>query len=236
MQHDLGRPLGRVLVLDLETEPDGSASGLAESGERMRRQALHRIQAVSMLRATESGDGGWEFALTSAEDAREDPLLEAIGRDLDWLAQDAGLLATYAGRQHDLGIIRRRALANWRFDLRPIAGLHDVRHIDLMVDVEPGRPSPWSSLRDSCAALGIATDHMLTSRTGRPISRRVRKGQVDVVATFLLLLHEVALARGSAAALLSGWTALARHLARPEVRAPHLEQFRHHPRIPAPTG
>ena len=153
-----------------------------------------------------------------------------IEAELSALAERGGTLVTYNGRRHDAGVLRQRAAAHWMFGLSGFEALDTLAHRDLMHEVTHGWRDAWPSLRDACAGYGIPTDHMLTSRDATlPIA--IRKSQVDCVATFLVLLYELAIERGDESTLVAGWTALAAYLGEPHIRAPHLNQLRWHPRL-----
>ena len=202
----------------------------------MSRAALHRIAAYSSLAATEGPDGTWSgLALRSTADADEFDLLMELDASLAELAENGGTLVTYNGVSHDAAVLRRRAAAHWMFGLPGLGRLDAVAHRDLLREHMRGRRDGMPSLRDACAGYGIPTDHQLVKRLGGPAAA-VRKSQVDCVATFLLTLYELAIARGDETPLVAGWTALAEHLAMPGIRAPHLDQFRWHPQLAAALG
>lgn len=229
-------PAGRLLVLDLETRPDPMATAIAPRGREMSRAALHHIAAYSSLAATEAADGTWGgFELRSAIDADEFGLLMGLDEALAELADAGGTLLTYNGVSHDAAVLRRRAAAHWMFGLPGLGRLDAVAHRDLMREHMRGRRDGMPTLRDACAGYGIPTDHQLVARIDGPPAA-VRKSQVDCVATFLLTLYELAIARGSEAPLVAGWTALATYLGRPAIAGPHLDQFRWHPMLMAATG
>lgn len=225
MPHDRATPLGRVMVLDIESAPDPAAVAIAGRGDQIARIALHRVVAYSALHAQEDTQGDWTgLRLESMASEAETPMLAAISADVAALRDAGGLLVSYNGLAHDVEVIRRRIHANWAFHLEGIAALDDVNHLDMMRG--GGSRGPLISLRDACAALGISVDPLKVPIGRDAAPATVRKGQVDVAGTFLLLLHELAGARRSTAPLAAGWQALSDHLGQPGVRAPHLEQFR----------
>lgn len=224
---NLTEPLGRLLVIDIETSPDPLSVAIAGRGDQINRTALHRLVAYSMLEAKEDAQGNWgEFDLSSGADQAELPMLVAISDKLQGLYTDAGTLITFNGLAHDLPALRRRLLANWAFDLEGLVRADELDHIDLMRSGAGGAHGKWSNLRDSCAGLGIPLNHLIGPRSADPLASSIRKSQTDVVGTLLLLLHEVALARRHAKPLAAGWRALSDHLGRAGGKAPHLEQFR----------
>lgn len=226
-------PAGRLFVIDLETIPDPRAVAIAPRGREIARAALHRVTAYSTLAAHEDGDGRWTgLSLRSASDPDEFELLMGIDASLSELVEAGGTLVSFNGASHDMAVLRRRAAANWMFGLPGLGRLDAVAHRDLMRSHMRGRRDGMPSLRDACAGYGIPTDHRLADRRGGP-DGPVRKSQVDVVATFLLTLYELAIERGDETPLVAGWMALADHLAEPSLRAPHLDQFRWHPLLAA---
>lgn len=224
--NELSRPLGPIMVLDIESAPDPRCVAIAGRGSQIGRSALHRLMAVSTLAATEAEDGSWtDIAITSAAGPVELSLLTGVAEQVELLAAAGGTLVSYNGMRHDLPVLRRRAQANWAFNLGGIAAMADLPHIDLIHPGSGGGRTP-AALRDACAGLGITMNHLIVPHEADPLAATVRKGQCDVTATFLLLLHEVALARRNARPLIAGWRALSERLERNDLRAPHLDQFR----------
>lgn len=224
---NLTEPLGRLLVIDIETAPDPLCVAIAGRGDQINRAALHRLVAFSILQVEEDAEGNWGgFGLTSASNQIEMPMLVAISKKLECLQAAAGTLITFNGLAHDLPALRRRAIANWAFELDGLARADETNHIDLMRSGAGGAHGKWSNLRDSCAGLGIPLNHLIGPRHADPLAASIRKSQTDVVGTLLLLLHEIALARRHARPLAAGWRALSDHLGQTGVKAPHLEQFR----------
>jgi hypothetical protein len=62
------------------------------------------------------------------------------------------------------------------------------------------------------------------------------KAEVDVVSTFLLHLYALSAEAGEADPIINGWTALARYLTQPGVRAEHLLPFARHPHVAVARG
>lgn len=227
--------IGRILVMDLESAPDPQAAAYLPARERgkMNTAAVHRIVALSSLEAEEREDGSWSVArvrsLALAEAGVEEfALLETIDTLLKPIAESGGLLITFNGDRHDLMLIRRRAANHLLFGTSGIGRLSSISHRDLMTDSIAGG-GPWFKLRDVAAGLGIPIAHELPSRgLGLP-SRPARKGEVDVVVTFLLFLFDLADRRGSATPVHRGWKAVGDYLRRAGPHGEHLAQFRRHP-------
>lgn len=224
---------GRLIVLDLETVPDPKSLAIVPRGREMSRVALHRIAAYSTLAATVGADGTWNgFSLESVDEADEFDLLMKIDATLAELVDADGTLITYNGLSHDVAVLRRRAAAHWMFGLPGLGAVDRIAHRDLLRIHARDRRAALPALRDACAGYGIPTDHNLVGLRGAPPAR-VRKSQVDCVATFLLTLYEMSIECDDEAPLVSGWSALANYLATPAVRGPHLDQFRWHPLLAA---
>jgi hypothetical protein len=217
------------LIIDLETRPDPQAVAIVPRGRAISRVALHYISAYSSLAVTEEEGGTWTgFDLRSVSDTDEFDVLMEVDSSLAELVEANGTLVTYNGISHDAAVLRRRAAAHWMFGLPGLGQLGKVTHRDLLRTHARDRRDPWPALRDACAGYGIPTDPRLAERIdGVPME--IRKSQVDCVATFLLTLYELALERGYDEPLVRGWSALAEYLAKPSIRAPHLDQFRFHP-------
>lgn len=223
---ELTRPLGPIMILDIESAPDPRSVAIAGRGSQISRAALHRLMAASTLSVTEDEDGAWtDIEITSAAGPTELPLLAGIAKRIELLAAAGGTLVTYNGVRHDLPVLCRRAQANWAFNLEGIAVMATLPHVDL-IHHGCGRARTPAALRDACAGLGITMNHLIVPREADPLAATIRKGQCDVSATFLLLLHEVALARRAARPLVAGWRAFSERIERDDLRAPHLEQFR----------
>lgn len=226
---------GRVIVLDIESVQDHSLGALAAlpRGD-VKRWCLHRVAAAALLDAERTPDGTWtRFDLKAWESgAGEEDVLEELDASLMPVVEGAATLVTYNGRRHDLEILRRRAGANLRMDLRALATLRHLppgRHRDMMGVVCGNARDRLATLGDAIASMGIGIDHdgPLPFKVSSPPN--VRKCQADVVATFLLHLNEAALDSGRAIDLLRGWRALADYL-RPRARMwPHLAHFALHP-------
>lgn len=224
---DLTGPLGPMLVLDLETTPDPAAVAIAGHENQIKRNALHRIAGFSALAVDETEPGKLGgFRLLSGADGDELSLIKMMLGAVSLVNSAGGGVVTYNGLHHDLPVLRQRIKANWAFDLEGASNLDSVPHIDLMRFRPSNDHHPNWSLRDACAGLGIPLDHRAMPQTAHPLPVAVRKSQNDVVAALLLLLHEAALARGSASTLLTNWRSLSDFLGERSVRGPHLEAFR----------
>lgn len=193
--------LGPVTVLDLETRFDPLLVGLTTSTKSANVFA-QRIVSCAILKACEPSIGTWEVdSLTSHSDHEED-VLAAI----DAALATPTTLVTYNGIRHDLPVIRRRIMRFRRFDLQ-YAAASRLDHLDLYEcpTVPPGGVA--GSLQDRCASLGIdSKTYLEADEDERP--RAVLKGETDVVATFVLLLHELAALRGDGRVWASGMDAL----------------------------
>ncbi len=225
--------LGRILVIDLETAPDPMAVRLLPLRERSKpvSAAAHRIMAASMLEAEESADGGWcvcRVRTFSIDDSTaEIDVIRAIDRALLLVANDGGLLVSFNGRRHDITMMRMRAAAHLAFGMAGIASLSHISHRDLMTDSIAGG-GQWFKLRDVAAGLGIPVAHDVPSSGLPAASRAARKGEVDVAATFLVFLHDLAHRRSDVAPVLDGWRALGDYIRRAGPVGQHLAQFRRH--------
>ncbi|QYE36304.1 hypothetical protein KZX46_10455 [Polymorphobacter sp. PAMC 29334] len=101
-------------------------------------------------------------------------------------------------------------------------------HFDVMLRQRADRRDGAPSLRDACAGFGIsAFDARGIAASSLP--RKSTKCQTDVVATFLLVLYEIAIERGSPDPLLAGWEGLSGFLGAMRPRLIHLEHIRVHP-------
>ncbi len=228
-------PLGAICVLDIETAPDPfalSLAGLRHSDRANGAAALHQITDASVLHAREDEDGSWKaFELSSftIKDSSEDELLQSIDQHLHRLREQNGKIVTYNGVRHDLPVLRRRAARHLMFDGSWILPDDDISHYDLMLMAPGGRSGSWSKLRDTAAGLGIPVAYQLPTRGIGTATAGVRKSQVDVVTTFLVLLHDVALRRGSGEPLRRGWRALSKYIKTMGPHGDHLAQYRRHP-------
>lgn len=228
------QPFGTVCVIDIETSPDPLAMAMfggRRTASREASAALHRINDVSVLFATEAEDGSWrDFRVAShtAVDTCEEVLLRAIDDHLVQLRRKEGRLISYNGIAHDLPTIRRRAARHLMFDMPGLDDDNALRHLDMMLMVPRNRRGQWSKLNEVAAGLGIPIAHELPSRGIGQATVGIRKSQVDVVMTFLVFLYELALRRRCADPVIAGWRGLGAHIRGMGPHGEHLAQFRRH--------
>lgn len=226
----------RYCVLDVETAVSESAASLAAAGERpgVARVALHELVAGAVLlfeRTSTGGFGGIRLVNAGAEGEDEPGMLTALHRVLDEAHASGAHLVTWNG-VHDLTILRRRAGRHWLFDRLcydewPAEG--GGRHLDLMrLDVlsAGGR---WPSLLDAAAGFGVNGVCPRMGRTSAVLSPQVRKAEVDVVTTAIMLFHHLAMEERAVDPLAQGWAALSRWLIAERTLDDHLRQFARHP-------
>jgi hypothetical protein len=223
---DLSKPLGTIWVLDLETRPDQTAHRIARRTDGSISNAMRSIRNFSILEAHEGEDGRWErFNLHTHGRPDEFDVLMELDEHLARAEQEGAALCTYNGATHDLPLIRRRAAAHWMFGLVGLRAPERLRHVDLFQRNVRGDRGQWPSLKELCATYTIPTDHHVVLRDREGADAGERKSEVDVVATFIVLLFETAMIRGSDNVLVSGWSALIDHLAAAHPHTPHLQQF-----------
>ncbi len=237
----------RGLVLDIETGPD--AQMLEVCGRSARdaggRVWLHGLRAFALLRFSGGVDGNLVLtALDSAlvaPAARDDrprrsmwqhasggegwdgfctctTALERIDEALADLGEQ-GQLITFNGRRHDVAFLRlqrRRLELFGPVALDHFAGREARQHIDMM-EALSADGLRWPSLVDACAALAIP--HAPHADPASAVPAPIRKCESDVLATFLLYVHEAAAAAGDARVLSKGWEAVARWCARAPLHA-----------------
>lgn len=233
---------GRFAVLDIETAPDPEAVALAKRNVDRRSaggSALHAIAAAAVLEAKETDDGLWTVTHLhswSRPDDDEFRILTGIEAVVAEVAAADGTLVTYNGIRHDLAVLRRRAARHWMFELEGWRCLQTMRHRDLMIENFGSPDATWPSLRDACAALAIPTNHCTTGASAATTGTQLRKCETDVASTFLLMLHALAMERGSIRPLREGWAALARYAGGPVRNLPHLAQFGRSPLLDVASG
>jgi hypothetical protein len=220
-------------VFDIETTLDEGAAAAAGYKGNGIPSALQRITTACLLVAKEDQDGNWTSITlkTLSAPSSEFEILMRLDEELASLASHGATLISYNGRAHDLAILRRRGARHWMFGLPGITSAATMDHLDIMLRQRIGRRDGTPTLREACGGLGISAFDPRQAGTGRlpPIA----KCQIDVVATFLLALYEIAIERGSPNALLGGWEGLSKYLTRLQPRAAHLEHFRNHPLLQA---
>lgn len=228
--------LGRTYcVIDIETAPDPVAVSLAGAKGATVAGPLHRLTALSLLVATENADGSWAVPklTTFGSPLTEFDILLALDAALAALSEQSPVLVSFNGIGHDLDVIVRRAAVHLMFALPGLNAIADLEHDDLMRTMTRGWRDRRGGLRQACAGFGIPTDHEFSMPRGATIDRQARKSQVDVLATLILLLHEVSIRRRNPDALVNGWTAVESMLDAMPHRLPHLEQFRPSVRVKA---
>ena len=226
--------LGNVCVLDIETAPDPFAIALAGSKEKSKDTTalLHHITDASVLCAHEKPDGTWtNFELKSftAKGQSETDTLLGIDRYLTRLTSNAGTLVSYNGIKHDMQVVRRRAANHLMFEMPGIFPSVELRHLDLMRVIPTGTQQRWGKLRDVAAGLGIPVSYQTLSRGMGVATPGIRKSQVDVVATFLVMLYELATWRRDVGPVVLGWGALGKYISEMGPHGDHLAQYRRHP-------
>lgn len=227
--------LGTICVLDIETAPDPLALALARKKSVSEASGpLHRIVSASALFASELEANAWSnISIRSEHDFEakaggEERVITTIDRWMQEVAAGDGLLVTYNGVRWDLPTITRRAARHLMFSMPGIMCDPPLRHQDLMYAGERSASSKWFSLRDAAAGLGIPVHSQIEERGLGAANKAVRKGEADVVATFLLLVYEVSMKRRSPAPVITGWRALGDHIRQMGPHGEHLAQYRRH--------
>ena len=225
---DASSPEANYLVLDIETKQDPTARALAGGGKGWR-IGLEKLSAFAVLTARLRKNVWDNVELVSGESEEEHDLLLRLDAIVG-AHPASSILVSYNGTGHDLGVIRRRAARHWLFDLPLLEYLQQADHVDLMRRHTRAAKDRFPSLRDACAGLGIAADHRLVAANAVGPGLPSRKAETDVVATFLLMLFELAIAERDHDVLYNGWRSLEAMIAakNPERAAPHLEQFLRH--------
>lgn len=209
-------PLGPLVVLDLETRHDGTIAGLASS-KKAAATFAQGIEGFSALVAQETAVAHWAVHRLVTNVGPEHLVLPAI----DEILARSPTIVTYYGLVHDLPVLRRRIMRYRRYDLAN--GLRAARlpHIDLYAFPPSPAGSVHGSLQDRCAALGI--DSRTYADGSDDLSHAARKSQTDVIATFILLLHELAAVRAHGPTWMGGMRALREAQGGMLARLPHLE-------------
>ena len=228
---------GSFAILDVETAPADEAIAIADCrrGDPGDRTALHSLTAGAVMRF-DIGPGaafsGLSLRSFDAGSGDEGDLVERLDGVLSTAHVKGAALITFNGLAHDLPVIERRAARHWLFS----AGRYSAwrkggdLHLDLMRDGVGAALGRWPSLVDCCAAFGVPATPVPCGPLDKLTGPR-RKCEVDVAATFILFLYDLAARTGEIAPMLRGLDAFARHLASPTVRAPHLTPFARHPHV-----
>jgi len=222
-------------VLDIETAPSDASIVLAGRGSGDR-SMLHEMTAASVLRFRRNGACGFDdFRMLSVGGSGEDEadMLRALRIGLDDAHGAGATLVTWNGIAHDLPTLRTRAARHWLFGAFALPRWDAAPdHLDLMRD-GPWAGGRWSSLVDTCAALGVPA--LLEEQSGPrcTLSTPVRKCQLDVAVTALLLMYGVSEREADARPLMAGWVGLAGALSRHRRGATHLRGVVRHPFVRA---
>lgn len=217
-----------IAAIDLETVPDPLAEGLVAFARPTRRahSALHRIDAFAWVAMVEKADGEWKVdRLTSEGDGTDEfDLLLSLDELVRDLRERNGQLCSWNGSRHDLPMIFRRATRHWMFDLDGLFPPSPIHHLDLMSAGAGLRESDWPKLREACAGVGISCNPTPDGLAliGNP---RVRKAEVDAIATLLLRLHQLAGQRQDRRILVKAWSALVDFIRQNRPLDAHLSQF-----------
>lgn len=219
--------LRRYAVLDIETAPDPWPLAAVPAGSAERSSHSHVVTAVALLTATREGRAAWTVDRLHSwhRPNGEHDILRALQRALATELGSGATLVTFNGVRHDLPTIRRRAAFHRMFGLKAWDLLLTAPHRDLMTDGISGPKAQWASLAQTCAGLGIPTDHAFAAAANATTDVARRKCETDVCATFVLLLYTLAMETGEPADLTGGWLALRKTIARDHDLRPHLTQF-----------
>lgn len=234
MKGSLAQGENLVCVLDLETALDEAAAYCAGYKGGAIPPELQKIVTASLLVAHENADGSWtglDLRSFSSSDCEFDVIMDLLDFAAS-LTADRGILITYNGTAHDLPVLKRRAARHWMFGLPGLVRLQTMQHTDLMLLQRRGRGASYPTLRDACAGLSLGLPGSRGTRLKDHLSS-VGKCESDVVATYLLALYEIAMARGSPSPLRQGWEALECYLANVRPRRAHLDGFVGHPLLRA---
>jgi hypothetical protein len=213
------KALGRFIVLDLETHTDSLIRGLS-TGSKSSEALVQEIRSCSALIASEPQIGTWEIENLATASHDEDDIL----RFIDQILADYPTVVTYNGRRHDLPIIRRRIMRFKHFGLENACNVHRLPHLDLYDFPPVAAGGHHGSLQDRCAALG-ADARTYIEADEDTLPRAVLKGETDVIATFVLLLHELAAWRANGSVWTQGVRALQRAKGGELARRGHLKRL-----------
>lgn len=211
--------IGRAVVLDLETRSDPLLFSLT-TGAKSSDALIQEIGSCSLLFVDEPVVGEWNVERLITVHGEENAILEGIDDALSC----SPTLITYNGRRHDIPVIRRRVMRFKRFDLQFASQASLIPHIDLYDFPRVAVGGSHGSLQDRCAALGI--DSKTYDEDDDDMrSRMVLKGETDVVATFVLLIHELAAFRADSRVWGAGVRALEQAQGGALARMGHLKQL-----------
>lgn len=219
----------RYAVLDIETAPNPRPLSAVPAGSAERSSHSHVVTAVALLTAVRGDDADWTVDRLQSwhRPSDEHDVLRALQCALATELGRGATLVTFNGVRHDVPTIRRRAAYHRMFGLRAWDLLVTVPHRDLMTDGISGPQAQWASLAQTCAGLGIPTDHAFAAAAKATTDVARRKCETDVCATFVLLLYTLAMETGEPLDLKKGWKALSACIARDAALRPHLVQFAH---------
>ncbi len=226
----------RFCVLDVETRLSDDAVLRVPRDRRptIERVALQEVHAAATLVFEQDGEGVFSgFALECEElsEGGEAALLVGLAGRVDCEHARGSTLVTFNGG-HDLSVLRRRAGRHWLFDRFGCGRWREAGegHLDLMLANRYGG-GRFASLVDVCAGFGFDgwPPAPLLKRHGPPSGGD--KCVLDVVATAVLLFHELSYRDGSPMPLARGWSALATALRPGLADRPHLAPIVGHPAV-----
>lgn len=226
----------RFCVLDVEARlsPDAVLRVPRDRRPTIERVGLQEIYACATLVFDQAADGAFSnFELECRElgDGGEAALLMSAAGRIDDEHNRGSVLSTYNG-SYDLAALRRRAGRHWLFDRFqcPAWRMPGDRHLDLMLINSYGG-GRYPSLVDACAGFGFDAwpPVPLLKLKGPPIGGD--KCVLDVVATAVLLFHELSFREGSPIPLARGWSSLANALRPILIDRPHLAPIVRHPAV-----
>ena len=214
---------GSFGVLDIECSKDPALDLRATRSTSAKLLGL-KLDGFCLLSGRFEGQESKGLTLLSRFSDDEPALLRALSEAMaDKCAE--GTIITFNGSAYDLPIIRRRAIRHLLFDLFGLHNLTNVRHIDLLTEMGNGSQKACGSLSDRCAVYSIDCDPYHVAQRPERMTRAERKCQIDVAATFMLLLHELSSVHETPDILASGWDALEHMLAGKKGGGDHLMQF-----------
>lgn len=223
-------------VLDVETSISEMAASLAAPGRQpgIARAALHELVGGSVLTFERDVDGRFgSFSHLRVGEAGEEEvaMLRALDAALRPVHDAGGSLVTFNGA-HDMSVLRRRVGRHWLFELLALPDWPSEpagRHVDLMRLDRGSAGGRWPSLVDAAAGFGFSAVCPRPTARSATVSMAVRKAEVDVAATTLLLFHHLAFEERSLGPLAQGWAALSEWIVRDRRLEDHLRPFARHP-------